>query len=102
MQTLREVVEQHYDHCFLDTDGVTRDAGRMLQVMATWRPNRSDRHAGITRNHAFNSALPVVVSSDARISYAGDAVHPGDPAVLFSIVPPDVSSGSQSKGRSME
>jgi hypothetical protein len=40
MQTLHEVVDQHRDHCFLDTDRVTRDAGHMLELMATW-------HAGV-------------------------------------------------------
>jgi hypothetical protein len=102
LQTLREVVEQHHCHCFVDTDGVTRDAERMLQLMDTWRPNRSDGRAGIKRNHAFNPALPVIVSSGDRISYALDVIVPGEPSLLFSIVQPDVSSGPPSQGRSRE
>jgi hypothetical protein len=74
--------------------------GRMLELMATWCPNRSDRQAGITRNDAFYPALPVVVSSVGRISCAIDVVLPGEPSLLFTIVPPDVSSGPLSRGTS--
>jgi hypothetical protein len=89
LYTLRQVVEQHRDRCFRDTDGVTRDAGRMLEIMDGWRPNRSDKQAGVTRNRAFDPALLVVVTSDARVSYAAGAAHPGEPSLLFTIVPPD-------------
>lgn len=83
---LRSVVLQHADRCFLDTDGVTRDAARMLDIMDSWRPNRSDGEAGVRRNGAFNPELPVVVFAGTRICYPESAEHPGQPALLFTIV----------------
>ena len=89
MPTLREVVELHRHDCFVDTDRITRDADRMLQLVAAWTANRSDAQAGVTRNHAFNPALPVVVSPAGRIVYAPHAGPPGEPSLLYTIVPPD-------------
>lgn len=86
---LRSVVRQHADHCFRDTDGVTRDAARMLEIMSTWRPNRSDWEVGVRRNAAFNPDLQVVVSSDLRISYPQGDEPPGERSLLFTIVPRD-------------
>ena len=86
---LRTVVLQHADRCFLDTDGVTRDASRMLQIMDGWRPNRSDGEAGVRRNAAFAPDLEVVVTSDLRICYPPDVKRRSGPALLFTIVPPE-------------
>jgi hypothetical protein len=86
---LRSVVLQHTDHCFLDTDGVTRDAARMLEIMGRWRPHCSDGEAGVRRNSAFNPDLRVVVSSDLRISYPRGDEPSGDRSLLFTIVPRD-------------
>jgi hypothetical protein len=86
---LRAVVLEHADRCFLDTDGVTRDAARMLEIMGNWRPHRSDGEAGVRRNGVFNPNLRVVVSSDLRICYPRGVEPPGERVLLFTIVPRD-------------
>ena len=83
---LRVVVLDHADQCFLDTDGVTRDAARMLQIMDSWHPNRSDGRAGVRRNAAFDPDFPVVVHDHTRICYRQIEEHRGEPALLFTIV----------------
>ena len=83
---LRAVVLAHADQCFLDTDGVTRDAARMLQIMDSWHPNRSDGRAGVRRNVAFDPDLSVVVHDHTRICYRQIEEHRGEPALLFTIV----------------
>ena len=85
--SLRAVVLEHDDHCFLDTDGVTRDAARMLAIMDGWRPNRSDLEAGVRRNGAFDPELPVVVTDDVRICYPRGVRPAGEHKLLFTIVP---------------
>jgi hypothetical protein len=85
--SLRTVVCEYADCCFLDTDGVTRDAARMLQIMDAWRPKCSDREAGVRRNVAFDPNLHVVVDADRRICYPDGVEHRGQPALLFTIVP---------------
>lgn len=84
---LRAVVQDHADRCFLDTDGVTRDARRMLEIMNSWRPHRSDGEAGVRRNTAFNPELLVVIIDDSRICYPEETEHPGQPTLLFTMVP---------------
>ena len=64
---LRVVVLDHADQCFLDTDGVTRDAARMLQIMENWRPQRWDGQARVRRNAAFDPDLPVVVHDHTHL-----------------------------------
>ena len=86
---LRVVVLAHANQCFLDTDGVTRDAARMLQIMENWRPQRWDGQARVRRNEAFDPNLPVVVHDDTRICYPHAVEHRGQPALLFTIVPRD-------------
>jgi hypothetical protein len=86
---LRAVVLRYPDSCFLDTDGVTRDAARMLELMGRWRPQCSDREVGVRRNGAFNPDLHVVVSEDRRIRYPHGAEPPGERGLLFTIVPRD-------------
>ena len=83
---LRVVVLDHADQCFLDTDGITRDAARILQVMDSWHPNRSDGRAGVRRNAAFDPDFPVVVHDHTRIGYRQIEEHRGEPALLFTIV----------------
>ncbi|GAC1474473.1 MAG: hypothetical protein PVSMB7_29530 [Chloroflexota bacterium] len=90
-QPLRTVVQDHADACFLDTDGVTRDAGRMMQIMDSWHPKRTDGQAGIRRNTAFDPTLSVVVRSGTRIYYAAPDKGGGQPDLLFTIVPRDGS-----------
>lgn len=84
---LRAVVLAHADQCFLDTDRITRDATRMLQLMDSWHPNRSDGQAGVRRNEAFDPDLPVVVHDYTRICYQQTEEHRGELALLFTIVP---------------
>ena len=86
---LRTVVLEHADLCFRDTDGITRDAARMLEIMDTWQPNRSDAEAGVWRNTAFDPQLRVVVVADAQICYPDSAEHLGQPSLLFTIVSRD-------------
>ncbi|HZU11614.1 MAG TPA: hypothetical protein VFB58_02150 [Chloroflexota bacterium] len=88
---LRAVVHDFADRCFLDTDGVTRDAHRMVEIMDGWRPHRSDDRAGVRRNEAFDPDLPVVVEMDTRILHARETEHPGKPDLLFTIVPREAS-----------
>lgn len=88
VRTLRDVVEEHADLCFLDTDGVTRDAGRMLQIMDGWQPRQSDIAAGVRRNGAFDPDLPVVVSGN-HVRYPSGSEHPGQKDLLFTLVPRD-------------
>jgi len=89
---LRDVVLQYAGRCFLDTDGVTRDATRMMTIMDSWRPHRSDRQAGVRRNSAFDPRLPVVVVAGSQICHPPGTTHPGQPALLFTIVPRDTGS----------
>ncbi len=89
VRPLRAIVLQHPEQCFRDTDGVTRDAARMLEIMSTWRPHCSDGEAGVRRNSAFNPRLHVVVTSDQRICYPHGVEPPGECALLFTIVPRD-------------
>lgn len=86
---LRTVVLQYSGQCFLDTDGVTRDAVRMLEIMDGWLPNRSDDEAGVRRNGAFDPNLRVVVVAGMRICNPASVERPGQPALLFTIVPRD-------------
>lgn len=88
VRTLREVVEEQADRCFLDTDGVTRDAGRMRQIMDGWQPGQTDTAAGVRRNNAFDPDLPVVVSG-THVRYAPGSEHPGQKDILFTLVPRD-------------
>jgi hypothetical protein len=60
----------------------------MLQIMDTWRPHRTDNEAGVRRNSAFDPDLRVVVVGGTKIYYPEDVPHPGQPALLFTIVPP--------------
>lgn len=87
--SLRGAVLQHADHCFRDTDGITRDATRMLEIMARRRPDCSDREAGVRRNRAFDPDLGVVVTDDQRIRYPPGVAPAGEPSLLFTIVPRD-------------
>jgi hypothetical protein len=89
VQTLRDVVEQHAERCFLDTDGVTRDAQRMIELMEQWTPNRTDRQAGVRHNRVFNPTSIVVVLPDGRICAADETRDQREPALLFSIVAAD-------------
>lgn len=86
-RSLRAVVHDYADSCFLDTDGITRDAQRMVEIMDGWQPHRSDAKAGVRRNTAFDPNRPVVVDKGTRILYARGTEHPGQPALLFTIVP---------------
>src|SRR5437868_1890648 len=86
VRLLHAVVQTYADRCFLDTDGVTRDATRMFEIMQRWQPNRSDREAGVRRNSAFDPDLQVVVCAETRICYPEETEHPGQPALLFTIV----------------
>lgn len=84
--SLRSVVQAHADCCFLDTDGVTRSATRMLQILDGWRSRRTDREAGVRRNGAFDPNLPVVLTAGTRICHPERISHPGQPELLFTIV----------------
>lgn len=86
---LRAVVLAHADQCFLDTDGITRDAARMLKIMETWHPQRSDGQAGVRRNEAFDPNLSVIVHDGVRICYPRAVEHRGQPTLLFTMVAPD-------------
>ncbi len=86
VRTLRRVIEDNSNLCFLDTDGVTRDAARMAQIMDGWHPNRSDSSAGVRRNCAFDPDLPVVVSG-SHVRYPPRSDHPGQKDILFTLVP---------------
>ena len=88
---LRVVVLAHADQCFRDTDGITRDAARMVQIMESWHPKRSDGQAGVRRNGAFDPDLPVTVQDDTRICYPHAVEHRGQPTLLFTIVAPDAA-----------
>lgn len=89
-RTLRDIVEDNADLCFLDTDGVTRDAERMLQIMDSWQPRQSDTAAGVRRNGAFDPDLPVVVAG-THVRYPPGSEHPGQKDILFTLVPRDGS-----------
>lgn len=93
---LRAIIEAYADRCFLDTDGVTRDARRMLALLDDWRPNRSDAQAGVRRNRAFDPHLMAVVAADSEIYYAPDSEDTGQLVLLFTLVPPD---GQRANGR---
>lgn len=87
-RTLRGVVEDNADLCFLDTDGVTRDATRMLQIMNGWQPRRSDLAAGVRRNSAFDPDLPVIIAG-THVRYSPECEHPGQKDILYTLVPRD-------------
>lgn len=88
VRTLRGVVEDNANLCFLDTDGVTRDAARMLQIMDGWQPRQTDTAAGVRRNSAFDPDLPVVVAG-THVRYPPQSDHPGQKDILFTLVPRD-------------
>lgn len=88
VRTLRTVVQENAGLCFLDTDGVTRDAARMMQIMDGWQPKQSDSSAGVRRNSAFDPHLPVVVTGK-HVRYPSQTDHPGQTDVLFTLVPAD-------------
>jgi hypothetical protein len=43
----------------------------------------------VRRNGAFDPHLQVVVVADTQICYPEGVEHPGEPALLFTIVPRD-------------